>query len=644
MGAGQSSTGGSIANPFPVDSRLSKDLDKLSIVAARILSTPDIYDVNNLARPGVCGDYAVFLRKNLEKKLLPFVFDDSGKRTEVVYQNPRKSMENQELRKKICRSMIDTMLRTISTVVACLASIQVASPSRETAIIGIGAQKGGQRGGGIPEIRDWLAIAGYIDKENKSAAGTAIPFRNPGLPQSNDFRYYLTFDRTEQPTTFAFITAKTEPTASASFNPLPTGALRVQFLNPVQIPVPPNVPPQSILPIRLVDNANIPWCAGVLYQNVFKSFNTTSPQFYITDLIIRLFRRTQGSNDEITETRNDINIANNVFQEYRKTMISKYIFDAIPQFLTQHIPGYQSYAPGAIQQPQYIQGPGGILQQVIPSAPTVTQQAVWRPTAGVGAGAGAQQVALRPLTTQVIPGVTDFDIPSSSAKSITDTLKMFRSSVSVESSPAAVRATTLAALENRDRTVQTGICTDKYWTMPNLARVYPWSTLQFLSVRDWSALSEDRSKTQFDPEWERFINNLSSLYNGVGTNPKLERPGDTKFLDQMRITNVSNLAICKQSQTPRVAFQEVQAGIQELQALYRDHVRKMWDILNSLILVIVDPETQQEVVRLHPSVVAGASSEAYVNERAATAREAIAKYYIDVEKVYLKAGGSLRLA
>ena len=642
MGAGQSSAAGSIANPFPVDPRLSKDLDKLSIVAARILSTPDIYDVNNLSRPGVCGDYAVFLRKNLEKKLLPFVFDDGGKRTEVVYQNPRKSMENQELRKKICRSMIDTMLRTIVTVVASLASIQVASPSRETAITGIGVQKGGQRGGGIPEIRDWLAIAGYIKQEDKSAAGIPIPFRNPGLPVSSDFNYYITFDKTEQPVTYAFITAKTAPAASASFTPLPTGALRVHFLNPIQIPVAGSAA-HSILPIRIVDNANIPWCAGVLYQNVFKSFNTTSPQFYITDLIIRLFRRTQGSNDEITETRNDINIANNVFQEYRKTMISKYIFDAIPQFLSQHIPGYQSYAPGAIQQPQYIQGPGGILQQVIPATATAPQQAMWRPPTSTVAGAGAPQVALRPVTTQVIPGVTDFDIPSASAKSIGDTLKQFRGSVSAESSPAAVRATTLAALENRDRTVQTGICTDKYWTMPNLGRVYPWSTLQFLSIRDWSTLSEDRSKTQFEPEWDNFLSELSSLYNGTDSNPKLERPGDTKFLDQMRITNVSNMSICKQSQNPRVAFQEVQAGIQTLQELYKNHVRTMWDILNSLILVIVDPETQQEVVRLHPSVVAGASSERYVNERASAARKAIKEYYIAVEKAYLKAGGSLRL-
>jgi hypothetical protein len=179
--------------------------------------------------------------------------------------------------------------------------------------------------------------------------------------------------------------------------------------------------------------------------------------------------------------------------------------------------------------------------------------------------------------------------------------------------------------------------------MPNLARVYPWSTLQFLSVRDWSALSEDRSKTQFEPEWDNFLSKLSSLYNGTGSNPKLERPGETKFLDQMRITNVANLAICKQSQNPRVAFQEVQAGIQELQALYRDHVRKMWGILNSLILVIVDPETQQEVVRLHPNVVAGASSADYVNERAKEARSAIAEYYIAVEKAYLTAGSNLRL-
>ena len=49
MGAGgsKSAAQASISDPFPINMRLSKDLDKLSFVAARILSTPDIYDINN---------------------------------------------------------------------------------------------------------------------------------------------------------------------------------------------------------------------------------------------------------------------------------------------------------------------------------------------------------------------------------------------------------------------------------------------------------------------------------------------------------------------------------------------------------------------------------------------------------------------
>jgi hypothetical protein len=129
MGGASSTSKASILNPFPIDSKQSNDLDLLSYVAARILSTPDIYDINNLARPGVCGDYAVFLKKDLEKKLMNFIADVDGVPTDVVYQNPNKAIDKIEVRKKICSDMVDALLRAIATIVACLASIQVASPS-----------------------------------------------------------------------------------------------------------------------------------------------------------------------------------------------------------------------------------------------------------------------------------------------------------------------------------------------------------------------------------------------------------------------------------------------------------------------------------------------------------------------------------
>jgi hypothetical protein len=42
--------------PFPIDLKDKSKLDLLTMVVSHILNTPDIYDINNLARPGVCGD------------------------------------------------------------------------------------------------------------------------------------------------------------------------------------------------------------------------------------------------------------------------------------------------------------------------------------------------------------------------------------------------------------------------------------------------------------------------------------------------------------------------------------------------------------------------------------------------------------
>ena len=96
MGATQSYTG-SIEEPFPIPPGLNSDLDKLSAMVARILSTSDIYDINNLSKPGVCGDYAVFLKARIEKTLQPFkakisLTEGAEQSTELAYVNTRDSL------------------------------------------------------------------------------------------------------------------------------------------------------------------------------------------------------------------------------------------------------------------------------------------------------------------------------------------------------------------------------------------------------------------------------------------------------------------------------------------------------------------------------------------------------------------------
>ena len=137
MGVGASTAAG-LENPFPITPALEKDLIRLSFVVSRLLNSPDIYDLNNLARPGACGDYAVFLKEKLEKRLLPFIADVSDEQIAVVYQNPLKAFSSAERRKLVCQNLTDTMLRLVSIVVACLASLQFESPRAREAAGGSG--------------------------------------------------------------------------------------------------------------------------------------------------------------------------------------------------------------------------------------------------------------------------------------------------------------------------------------------------------------------------------------------------------------------------------------------------------------------------------------------------------------------------
>ena len=108
MGGTVSRPGG-VENPFPVGPALSKDLDLLTTVAVRLLSSSDIYDITNLENPGACGAYAVFMKKNIEKRLLSFVADLSGGESiEILYQNPGKLIPTAK-RREICKQLAETI-------------------------------------------------------------------------------------------------------------------------------------------------------------------------------------------------------------------------------------------------------------------------------------------------------------------------------------------------------------------------------------------------------------------------------------------------------------------------------------------------------------------------------------------------------
>jgi len=267
-----------------------------------------------------------------------------------------------------------------------------------------------------------------------------------------------------------------------------------------------------------------------------------------------------------------------------------------------------------------------------------------RPVAGAAAPTtGAYpSIALRPADAAAAAGV-QYDIPLSATKTIMDTLKSFRELIARQSSPAATRAITLSTKVNADRTIQTNICRDPLWvgsetTTANLSRVYPWATLQFLCVSDWSKLSKESrvADSILMPEWRDFVSSLESLYPRAGVKLTRTVPG-ALFLDQLRITDVDKIRVCAEGRSMAVPFTQIQPALAELQTVYTAHVAAVWDILNSLIVVIADPSKKTEVVRLHPDVFGGTvtSSKKYVEEKAAQARKLIKDFYLKVETIYV---------
>jgi len=642
MGASSSKSGRSISlDPFPLDNATVKDLNKLSDVVARILSTPDIYDVNNLSKAGTCGDYAVFLKKTIEKKMLPFVVDLSGVRTEVVYQDRLKAFSTIEERKKVCVSLAETMVRLIATVVACMASIQVRDASRTVGMSTV------QRGGDINGIYDWFSIAGYVPAvQGARLGGQALEFKPPGAPPS-PFKYTLTLERSEGNLSHGLIHVANAATVTP---PMPSGALRIQFLNPVSLPVQ-GVAAVTVLPMRIIDNAGLPWCSGVFYEDAFKSFSSVGA-FYISDLFEQLFRRTQGVTITAPiETRDQMTKANEVFQQIRRTQNPQVVIQALNQFFAQHVQGYQAgyqapapglpgypapgypqpapgypYAmPGAYfpQQPQFV-------QPLQPLRPFGTQQL----------GLRSGYYGLQQPTLAGGPTASDYsyDIPINASQSIRNALTQFRSLIPTESTPAYARAYTLAGNERDDRKVKTGVCTDAYWaTTPD--KIFPWSTLQFLSIKEWKKIGENRTNALFHNEWNDFVTSLKSEYDG-SSYPKLDGP--TNFLDQMRFSGVDKIKICTKPPQNIVAHQAINDGLLEIQGMYSRHVPKVWAILNDLIFVLQDPDTKQDVVRLHANVTKGPSSQAYVEGKAEEARKLLTGFYLDVERAYKRAVQSLK--
>jgi hypothetical protein len=620
--------------PFTISSQQKDKLKLLSMVVSHIMNTPDIYDIDNLARPGACGDYAVVLKEQIEKKFLPFVADISAGVVGVVYQNPTKLIKSESVRKEICSQIADTAIRIASIVLACLSSIQIASEIQT------------QVGGDLNSITSWLVKNDYIEER---AAGsllsqTAVPLISRNRIAETYFVKYTGGDAMMS----IFNLTVTSP--SGALDPMPAGSFKLQLLNPLTVPG----TNESILPIRVLDNTGIPWMVGVLFANIYKPLSTEYEDGQDTFLVWNnLFRRSQvgSQQSQLNETFVQLQQYNLIFEQV-KLKRNESLFTALtpwlssvqyfrgfnpallrpqpPSFPGYGAPGFSGYgapgygAPGFSGFPGYAPLPGSLPVPLPVPLPPVPLPPVPRPQYGPQYGQAPIQYA----------------IPNPQAtRSILTTIKGFKDMYAKKSCPVSVRAHTIMLLENPDRTIRTGICNDPYWTEPNLNRIFPFATLQFLCIKDWNTLGlQQLPQNTFAPEWDTFVKGLADIYG-----PFLSGSGT---LDQMSFKmSSSGLPLCSTIPYPKevtVRFQEVKGCIDTLQAEYTRHTEVIWKILMNLVEVIEDPETKTELVRLVPKATR-TGTKAYIESMAVEARTEIVKHYLAVEKTYYTAAKMLKV-
>jgi hypothetical protein len=633
MGTGASKETGSVSDPFRISRETDKDLDMLTFVTTRVLNTPDIYDVNNLSRAGTCGEYAVFMKDIIEKRLLnQFVVDTPEGKKEIYYQNPRKLITKVEDRKAICTQIASTAIQAVTTIVACLASIQVAYAPRMVPP---------QTGGNIYDVRDWL-LKNDVIKTEVPKARVPVGLKVPDDLVKRGVQLFLSLDESRQDLTTGIVfVVRSTP---GSTQQLPGGeGLRIQFLVPIRASQ--QADSMSVLPIRVNDSVNRPWMAGILvkYMNkvYFKSFGK-SDMFNFAEGLDTLFRRETGGGSIQIESRDQIVAASGVFDQIRNNLSAGLIYlqTALGSFLPS-VGFTTTAAPGPYGQPP---APYGYAQQP-PAAPQNTYGFPAYPGAPVippPAAAATGPSILQPLaqpTFRQLPGATmvaavgttdtAYDIPTDATAFVLNAYKRFRDAHNSQSSPATVRAKTLAASVNEDRTVNVAACQDPYWTQSTLGQVYPWATFQYLCIKDLTKAGASPATT---PHWSKFVSELGEVYEKLGL--KLEKGmNPTPLLENMSVKGVSNLEACK---TGKTGFRVIQDGLLRLQGLYEEHVETMWGILNSLVVVIEDPVRKARIVRLHPKAVSGPeSSKKYIEALAEEARNAIGEFYIAVETTYV---------
>jgi hypothetical protein len=681
MGAASSRAGGvDIDNPFPLDEGHNSNLDVLSMIAARILNTGDIYKLDNLTNPGECGNYAVFLRDKIEQTLLPFVteVDMTGKhgpnktQKEILYQSSSVSIPEVGARKDICTELATTMITVVSIVVASLASIQVKSSSREAQFTN------NQKGGSYNAIFQWLQQSGFVTVP--PSVNAPFELSTPGDTSAKETRdrIFISLSSTNSLTS-TYGTVYARERKSPPDTPFPVGAsFNIEIFDPIDLPT--ATQGLSVLPLRILDSSRDTWLAGVLFQNFFITFvKRTQRPNHIVPLIANLFRRFRdgvaAAKTPFDESKAELHAANQVLTTYISSGFNPGVIAATlnPFFTALGHPFLSSSAGGIIRGQGGIMGIGGqglggqgfggqglggqgLGGQGLGGLQGFGGQGLGLQGQGLGGwggnkgGWGGQGLGGQGLGGQAwaqlqglpgpgariggIPGGT-YVIPYVASQRLTTWLSSFKSLLPKESSPAAVRASILAREVTKDRNVAPGICTDDYFKETSLAKVMPWLTLQLLFIDDITKLTAAPSPAIFGPDWPTFISNLAAVYTTANVTPKIQGPAGPVFLDTLSFKGSVTVEgkDCKTLTSKLVVgYKEVKDGLLAIHGAYMRHCNAVFQLISKLVVTLQDGPNQ--FVRLHPNVVKS-DSKAYVNGVRAEARKLISEFYLEIERLYV---------
>jgi len=601
----------STSNPFPVSEKTLTNLGRLTYGTSRILNTEDIYNLFNLNVQGPCGNYVIFKKKNIGIKLLPFIADISGAQ-EFLYQDSLKSVST-EMRKEVCKELSYTMLRTISTIVACLASIQYDHPQVKALLGKVPKPNPAQRGGSASTIKDWLVRHNVIKQH-----------------------YEEVYSLNDKPTLLLTFTNAKEFSVEATLTDATAKTIRLIFLEPVVVEA-----PERGVAVCISDMERILAC-GILYNDEYLPFDLSKRRRSFGDFCQNLMTspiHTEPATSyrlflmihKLIEENNDKAVAE-LLQQYFSATGSTGGLGSLGSLGSLGL-GNRGLGLGLGNRGLGLGlGNRGLGSQGLNRG------------LGLGLGLGlGNQVAARslqavlgrqPLSSSFpfanIGANTSGPIRGPAQKYIHDYFEKCRKMLATEESPAARRARTVVAGDD-NRKARTDICRDPYWQKTNLSEIYPWATLQFMCVEDWNSLGTPDVKLGSD--FVGFLSNLKGLYTG-GNLPTLVSKSKSNRLEDLHFSGVSSMPLCR-SGKETFNIKDVQDLLVKMNQLYTNHVTAMSAIINSLIIEIDDQGTN--VYRLHPQIFkSGQPTAMFINEKAREARTKLIAFYTQVETIYIE--------